>query len=373
MKLRATIWYWLAGCGVFAASVAGLWMARKSPVAAKAAFITAGPPVLTMPVHPDTMSRRDEKVSETLKRISRKDLIKAAKKAQKPTRKLSSRILTPTIPDTLPFIEFNAAMLTALYEQANYLKRPEVPEKGASGISKTEMARTVDLLTGIQLLDPSVLLTTFDFYAVNTTHKSDRVRMTGYYTPLIKASRTQQGEYQYPLLRKPASNIPSPAAIKAGALNGQGYELAWLNAPKELSNAQLQGSCMVEFPDGKREHFGFGGSVKGAGGVYVFFTKVSEEVMGAGTFPLTAGYSVAVDLRYIPLGATLLAELPDLDAAGRLKGYKYRIIFAQDRGGAILTTNRMDLYCGFGQKGLQEARKINRFGRLWVMLPKDNK
>jgi membrane-bound lytic murein transglycosylase A len=77
-----------------------------------------------------------------------------------------------------------------------------------------------------------------------------------------------------------------------------------------------------------------------------------------------------VDLRYIPLGATLLAELPDLDAAGNLKGYTYRILFAQDRGGAILNTKRMDLYCGVGQKGLQEARKINGLGRLWVLLPK---
>ncbi len=71
------------------------------------------------------------------------------------------------------------------------------------------------------------------------------------------------------------------------------------------------------------------------------------------------------------LGSTLLAELPDIDAAGRLKGYQYRIIFAQDRGGAIKTTKRIDLYCGMGQKGLQEARKINRFGRLWLLLPKE--
>ncbi|MCB9333361.1 MAG: hypothetical protein H6574_20045 [Lewinellaceae bacterium] len=95
-----------------------------------------------------------------------------------------------------------------------------------------------------------------------------------------------------------------------------------------------------------------------------------EDVIGAGYFPLTAGYSVAVDPRYIPIGATLLAELPDMDAAGNLKGYTYRILFAQDRGGAILTTKRLDLYCGVGKQGLNEARKINGLGRLWVLLPK---
>jgi membrane-bound lytic murein transglycosylase A len=366
MSVRPAFWYWLGGVCVFAASSAGVWLANKPGTTAAASVLPATPTVTAVaPAVPVATAKP--------KVLSRKSLIEAARKAKKPRRKLASKVLMPTIPDTLPYLDFNGPMLSALYEQANYLRRRDVPERGASGITKTEMIRTVDLLSSIQLLDPSVLLTTFDFYAVNTSHKSDRVRMTGYYTPLIHASRTQSEGFNYPMMRRPASGVPSPAAIESGALAGQGLELAWLPSRKELSNAQLQGSCMVEFPDGKREHFGFGGSVKGAGGTYVFFTKVSEEVMGAGTFPLTPGYSVAVDLRYIPLGATLLAELPDLDAAGRLKGYKYRIIFAQDRGGAILTTNRMDLYCGFGQKGLQEARKINRFGRLWVMLPKENK
>ena len=286
-------------------------------------------------------------------------------------RKVSSRILLPTIPDTLPYLSFEPDMLAAMYEQATYLRRKDVPKRGASGITKREMLKTVEMLQRVNLLDPSVLITTFDFYQVKTDLHSDRVRMTGYYTPVIKASKVQTPEYTVPMLRRPESGIPSPAAIEAGALADRGLEVAWLPSRKELRNAQLQGNCLIEFQDGHRQHFGFGGSVRGSGGVYVFFTEVDDQVLGAGTFPLTKGYSVAVDLRYIPLGATLLAELPDLDAAGHLKGYTYRIIFAQDRGGAILSTKRLDLYSGIGQKGLQEARKINGHGRLWVMLPKE--
>lgn len=288
----------------------------------------------------------------------------------KSMRKLAPKVLVKSDPDTLPFIEFTPAMLQAMLEQANYLRRPEGKKIAASGISREEMLLTLERLERIQLLDPKVLLDKFDFYKVRTDLKSDQVRVTGYYTPLIKGSHTQTGEFQYPMLKKPASGIPSPAAIEAGALAGQGLELAWLRSKKELRNAQLQGSCMIDFPDGKREHYGFGGSVKGKGGVYVFFQKMQEEVIGAGYFPLTAGYSVAVDPRFIPIGSTLLAELPDIDPSGKLTGYTYRIIFAQDRGGAILTTKRIDLYCGLGQKGLQEARKVNRLGRLWLMLPK---
>lgn len=285
-------------------------------------------------------------------------------------RRVSSKVLTKVVPDTTPYLTFEPDLLQAMYEQANYLRRKDVKEHGASGIQKSEMQRTLELLQGINLLDPSVLLTTFDFYQVNTALKEDRVRMTGYYTPVVYANRVQTPDYPVPLLKAPKSGIPGPSAIEAGALNGQGLELAWVRSRKELRNAQLQGNCLVEFPDGKRKYFGFGQSVRGAGGSYVFFKEVDEQVLGAGTFPLTARYSVAVDLKYIPLGATLLAELPDLDASGHLKGYTYRILFAQDRGGGILTTKRMDLYCGIGKKGLQEAHKINSFGRLWVMLPK---
>jgi membrane-bound lytic murein transglycosylase A len=285
-------------------------------------------------------------------------------------RVVTSSVLIEAAPDTMPYINFDPAMLQALYEQTNYLAKPENNVREASGITRKEMLKTVELLQGVQLLDPAVLLNTFDFYRINTELKSDRVRITGYYTPLMEASYTRTKEFTFPLLRKPTSGKISPAAIAGGALNGKGLELAWLKSKKELKNAQLQGSGLVEFPDGKRQHFGFGGSVRGAGGTYVFFTKVEENVVGAGLFPLTAGYSVAVDPRFIPIGSTMFAELPDLDAAGNLLGYTYRILFAQDRGGAILSTKRLDLYCGVGQKGLQEARRINRFGRLWVMLPK---
>ena len=309
---------------------------------------------------------RSDEVADALKTESEEK-----QKGKRQKRKLSSTVFHPAGPDTVPYLAFDPMMFQAMYEQASYLRRRDTPNRGASGISKDEMLRTVELLQSIQLLDPNILLTTFDFYSINTDLKKDKVRVTGYYTPLIKASRVQTPEFPCPMLRRPESGVPNPAAIEAGALAGKGLELAWLPSQKELRNAQLQGSCMVEFTDGKREHFGFGGSVRGAGGTYVFFEDVGKTVLGAGFFPLTPGYSVAVDTRYIPIGSTLLAELPDIDASGKLKGYIYRIIFAQDRGGAIKTTKRIDLYCGLGQKGLQEARKVNRFGRLWLLLPKE--
>lgn len=300
-----------------------------------------------------------------------KEMPKEALKSRTTKRKLHSAVLSPGHPETIPYLSFDPDMLKAMYEQANYLRRSDVKEKGASGISKADMLRTVELLQNVQLLDPSVLLTTFDFYGIKTGYKKNRVRMTGYYTPVIQASRVRTKKFSVPMYRRPESEVPNPAAIEDGALEGRGMELAWLPSKKALKDAQLQGNCLVEYPDGERQHFGFGGSVKGKGGRYVFFTPVDNTVLGCGNFPLTAGYSVAVDPRFIPIGSTLLAELPNIDASGRQNGYTYRIIFAQDRGGAILTTKRMDLYSGVGKKGLQEAHKINRYGRLWLLLPKE--
>ena len=344
----------------FAVSIASLWlMAGRAPEKVLIPFKATPKSVV--------VSSLDEKKSTEISIAAEPE--PEATSSAKSKRKLANSVFHRNSPDTLPYLAFDPMMLQALYEQSNYLRRDEV--KTASGISKKEMQRTLELLQNVQLLDPNVLLTTFDFYSINTDLKKDKVRVTGYYTPLIQASREKTPEFSVPMLRRPDSGVPSPAAIEAGALAGKGYELAWLPDKKALRNAQLQGSCLVEFPDGTREHFGFGGSVKGAGGTYVFFKEVDEQVLGAGYFPLTAGYSAAVDTRYIPIGSTLLAELPDIDPSGKLNGYTYRIIFAQDRGGAIKTTNRIDLYCGMGQKGLQQARKVNRFGRLWLLLPKE--
>ena len=295
-------------------------------------------------------------------------------KLEPPLRKLSSAMI-PVKPDTGLLVSFDEDMLFALSQQEQYLKRRDVKKWPVQGISRAEMLQTTHLLQMAALEPPGALQRYFDYYQVNTVLKEDKVRITGYYTPTIEASKLQTAEFSVPLMKWPKEDgnniaVPSPAAIESGALGGRGLELAWVRTKKELRNAQLQGSCIVQFTDGDHMFLGFGGSVKGAGGTYIFFTKIGSEVMGSGSFPLTAGYSAAIDPRFIPIGATLLAELPQCDKRGKVTCYDYRIIFAQDRGGAIKTTKRMDLYCGIGKDGLDEAKKVNNYGRLWLLLPK---
>jgi membrane-bound lytic murein transglycosylase A len=80
--------------------------------------------------------------------------------------------------------------------------------------------------------------------------------------------------------------------------------------------------------------------------------------------------SVAVDRRYIPLGSTLLAAVPVLDENNNFIGHEYRILTAQDVGGAIKGKGRMDFFCGTGEAGKKRSGALNHYGKVWLLLPK---
>lgn len=272
-------------------------------------------------------------------------------------------------PDSLPFMRFDPVFANALMWQESYLLRNSTPEKLAPGFSKNDMLKTVNTLRSMPCYDMESLAEHFDFYCLNSGLDCSRVRVTGYYTPMLDARRERTATHRFPLLQKPTGGGEAQEIVSRGT-NISGKPLAWVKSERELANAQLQGSCLVKFPDGEQQFLGFGGSVPFAGGKYVYFTKVDNQVLGAGSFPMTAGYSLAIDPKVAPLGSVIFAELPNLDATGKLIGYTYRIVLAQDRGGAIKSAKKVDLYAGVGQDALASARKINEYGRFWVMLPK---
>ena len=231
----------------------------------------------------------------------------------------------------------------------------------------------------------------FDFYEVQTRHHDEKVRLTGYYTPIVEVRRKKTGAFTVPLLRRPKrwlGHVPSSEHIFNGALANQGLEIAWCKSKKELHDAQLQGSCIIKFPDGSRKYLGFDGTNKyilsnrhdslnitdqkpnDLGNAYVFFQERDTLAWGAAGFPLTKGYSIAVDQRVLPLGACLLARLPLRDTTTGVVKYIHRIVMAQDMGASIKTTNHIDLYCGAGEEGRAMVDQIHGFGKLWLLMPK---
>jgi membrane-bound lytic murein transglycosylase A len=83
--------------------------------------------------------------------------------------------------------------------------------------------------------------------------------------------------------------------------------------------------------------------------------------------PLTAGYSLAVDTRFIPFETpvwlTLTNVPPDSAPLNRL-------LIAQDRGGAIKGAVRGDVFWGGDDDAALRAGKMAATGQAYVLLPK---
>ncbi|HDN2509928.1 MULTISPECIES: murein transglycosylase A [Providencia] len=239
------------------------------------------------------------------------------------------------------------------------------------------------------------------------------VQFTGYYTPVIEARRSPQGEFRHPLYGMPPkgkSRLPSRAAIYNGALSNN-LILAYSNSAVDNFMMEVQGSGYVDFGDGSPlNFFGYAGknghAYKSIGKVlvdrgevplsqmslqaihdwtnshseqevrqlleenasFVFFKPQSfVPVRGASAVPLIAKASVASDKTLIPAGTALLAEIPVLDGNGKFTGqYEMRMMVALDVGGAI-KGHHFDIYHGTGHDAGKMAGFYNHYGRVWVL------
>lgn len=262
--------------------------------------------------------------------------------------------------------------------------------------------------------DPATL-TRFNLtaYQMEGADNYGNVQFTGYYTPVIQARRTKQGEFRHPLYRMPAKGkkrLPSRAAIYNGALSDS-LIIAYSNSAVDNFMMEVQGSGYVNFGDGTPlNFFAYAGknghAYKSIGKVLVDRGEVPLEKMslqaikdwtdshseaevqklleentsfvffkqndfipvrGASAVPLIAKASVASDKTLIPAGSSLLAEIPILDDAGKFTGrYEMRMMVALDVGGAI-KGHHFDIYHGTGDKAGRMAGFYNHYGRVWVL------
>ena len=203
-----------------------------------------------------------------------------------------------------------------------------------------------------------------------------------------------------------------PYATRGEIENGnfRGKPIAWAEDPVELFFLQVQGSGRIELPDGAHLRIGYadqnGHPYKSIGKLlvergelkleeasmqgikawgeanpdkltellqsnpsYVFFKEMPNGLagpLGALGVPLTAGRSIAIDPRYIPLGAPVFLATTWPNSPQPLN----RLMMAQDTGGAIRGAVRADFYWGFGAEAGEQAGRMKQKGRMWVLLPK---
>ena len=104
---------------------------------------------------------------------------------------------------------------------------------------------------------------------------------------------------------------------------------------------------------------------------FIFFrelpTTTGTSPPGALGVPLTPQRSIAVDARYVPLGAPvhIATTWPNTDKPLQ------RLMLAQDTGGAIRGAVRADFFWGSGEEATREAGRMKQALRMWVLLPKN--
>lgn len=102
---------------------------------------------------------------------------------------------------------------------------------------------------------------------------------------------------------------------------------------------------------------------------FVFFRTLPKGLpgpLGALGAPLLPEQAIAVDKRYVPLGAPVFLSTTYPNSPRPLK----KLVMAQDTGGAIKGSVRADFYWGAGLKAGAKAGAMKQQGQMWVLLPK---
>lgn len=277
-------------------------------------------------------------------------------------------------------------------------------------VSNRELADTANALINWQNeFTPEAMEN--DFYLVDLTKESNaKSKFTGYYTPTLSAQLFPDSRYRYPIYKSPMSHQRSlsRAEISSGALANKGLEVAWTDDPVGLFYMQIQGSGVLQLPNGEKKSLKFDGSngkkfnsiarymqnqgllngnlsrtnikkwldanpyamkeIFNVNPRYIYFKLNDGVVKTASGMPVIPGHTVAVDTDYIPFGSVVLAEVPILDGIGKVIGNEWRILFSQDRGNAIKGPARMDIYTGAGEAARKLANGLTGYGRAYLLI-----
>ena len=254
--------------------------------------------------------------------------------------------------------------------------------------------------------------------------------ITGYYEPLIEASRTRRAGFTVPLYgppadlarRKPWWTRAQIAAEPAARAALRGREIAFVADPLDALVLQIQGSGRLLLTEpggtprivraafaGHNDHpyRSIGRWLVEQGALtldqaswpeikawaranpsrvremlnvnprYVFFREEalpdpSVGPLGAQGVPLTPGRSIAVDKESIPYGTLVWIDTtePAVGTALARPRALQRLVVAQDTGGAITGPLRADYFWGWGDGAEEFAGRMKQPLRMWVLVPR---
>jgi membrane-bound lytic murein transglycosylase A len=266
--------------------------------------------------------------------------------------------------------------------------------------------------------------------------------LTGYFEPQLRASFERTETFQHPLYARPADLVelpgspdslgidddvtwgratsdgyeafPDRAAIMAGALDGQGLELVYLEDPVDAFFIHIQGSARLAMTDGSVQRINFAGKsghaytpigrtlvergdmaledvtmdslrawlaaaspadrdvVLATNRSFIFFAMAEDfdpeagPVAAAGV-PLTPGRSLAVDRHLHTFGTPVFVRSDEPLPGG--DDPLSRLMIAQDTGSAIVGPARGDIFIGSGDEAGRIAGAVNQPVTFTLLMP----
>ena len=248
----------------------------------------------------------------------------------------------------------------------------------------------------------------FQPYKIYNDDGTDRGTYTGYYSPIIRGSRTKTAEYNEPLMGVPTDGRNYKGVEKKKIVEQKiGRVLYWANIV-DVQNIQIQGSGMLQLDDGKMVKLNFAAvndmpfksigeelrrrGIRPDGGYsadavwkhlkanpklardviyknprYVYFYEsVPPDVIGKLGTPLSKIRSVAMDDSIYTLG------LPVYISTNLSDGRKFqRLMIAQDTGSAIRGWIRADIFFGKGDEAYKYAHGQHAQGQMFILMPRE--
>jgi membrane-bound lytic murein transglycosylase A len=270
----------------------------------------------------------------------------------------------------------------------------------------------------------------FDVYMSRGCDEQGKVLFTGYYRPIFDARLKPEGEFKYPLYKKPDDLVLNDqtmtyerkgggpyltrSEIDHGALAGKGLELCYLRDRFEAYIVTVQGSGKLRLEDGSFFEIGYAGdngheytspgqrlverqliapkdlSLQGLikffkehpeelepsisiNERYVFFTPRKGGPFGSLNVPVAPFRSIATDKQVYPRACVAyLTTLVPAPADGQIIPHRYRAFaLDQDTGGAIRAAGRCDLFLGTGPEIGELAGRTLSEGKLYYIAVKE--
>ena len=260
-------------------------------------------------------------------------------------------------------------------------------------------------------------------YRVESSERDPAGLATGYFEPLVDASRAARPGFHVPLYappsdlasRKPYWTRHQIETLPAAQRSLRGHEIAWLRDPLDALVLQIQGSGRLALKDERgsattvrvayaahndQPYLSIGrwlvdqGELRAGEASWpsirawakahparvdemirsnprvVFFREepLPDPAIGprgAQGVPLTPGRSIAVDPQSVPYGTPVWLDTTEPLSTRPLR----RLMVAQDTGTAITGAVRADYFWGWGTDAEAQAGRMKQTLRMWVLWP----